>query len=171
MADFTEAEARRAIEEPVKAVGGAFEKGLVEVLLNDLRNGHTGIEPIALQIVCHTLWQDKAENQSQITFVDYKARGGAERMLREHIICLLSRIPLHQQGLLVRILEALKTSDGTKRYLTFEDLKSNLRLRREPPLKRMLDMLVRHNLLRREQRGGTDWYEFKHDRLVEKITD
>ena len=167
---FTEAEARRAIEEPAKVVGCEYEAGLVDRMLQDLKNGKPGIEPITLQIVCNTVWGEKAAHAAQITFADYKAAGGADHILSNYVSCFLDNLSARQQSLMAKIFATLKTPDDTKRYRTFEDLQVTLKLS-PSRLKRGLDQLVAFNLLRQEPRAGTNWYEFKHDYLVGEITD
>jgi len=167
--DFTEAEARRAIEEPVKVVGCEFEAGLVERLLQDLKNGKPGIEPITLQIVCDSVWQEKPANATRLTRDEYEASGGAAHILKNYVSGLLDDLPSRQQSVLARIFEVLKTPDNTKRYRSFEDLQATLKLNGRR-LKEGLKKLVNLNLLRQEQRAGAEWYEFKHDRLVGEIT-
>jgi len=166
---FTEAEARRAIEEPVKVVGCEFEAGLVDRMLHDLKNGKSSIEPITLQIVCNTVWEEKSAQAQRLTFADYKASGGADHILSNYVSCFLDNLSARQQSLVAKIFAALKTPDDTKRYRAFEDLQSTLKLS-PSRLKRGLDQLVTINLLRQEPRAGTNWYEFKHDYLVGEIT-
>ena len=169
---FDEKEAGRAIVEPAKAVRCEVEPDLVQQLLkdlNDAKNGHAQIEPIKLQIVCHTLWQQKPETAPELTAAGYNANGGAEKILQDHVEQLLQNVPLYQHRLMVCLFEALKTPDGTKRYRAYSDLKETLRISRDRTLKRLLDKLAGLNLLRREQRGGSEWYEFKHDYLVAKV--
>ncbi|MGH7601126.1 MAG: hypothetical protein ACREOI_32620, partial [bacterium] len=115
---FTEAEARRAIEEPVKVVGYEFEAGLVEQMLQDFKNGKTRIEPIKLQIVCDTVWKAKPAAAQQITLKEYKASGGADEILDRQVAQILEKAP-GRERLLSRVLEALKTPDNTKRYRSF----------------------------------------------------
>ena len=167
---FTEAEARKAIEEPAKVVGCEYEAGLAERMLQDLKNGRPGIEPITLQIVCNAVWEEKAVQAQRLTFADYEAAGGADHILRNYVSCYLDNLSARQQSLMAKIFAALKTPDDTKRYRTFEDLQATLKLN-PSRLKRGLDQLVAFNLLRQEPRAGTNWYEFKHDYLVGEITD
>ena len=165
---FTEAEARRAIEEPAKVVGCEYEAGLVERMLQDLKNGQSGIEPITLQIVCDAVWQEKPANATQITGAEYKASGGAKHILQNYVSCLLDRLPLRQQSLMAEIFEALKTPDDTKRYRSFSDLRENLKIGAKS-LQAALKKLAGLSLLRHEERAGDHWYEFKHDYLVREI--
>ncbi|MCI0697399.1 HEAT repeat domain-containing protein [candidate division KSB1 bacterium] len=165
---FTEAEARRAITEPVKTFGIEFQKDLVDTLVQDLKNGKAGIEPIKLQIVCHTLWQQKPATATQLTVAHYQASGETEAILRDHVSHLLKKVPRRQHSLMVKIFEALKTPDNTKRYRSMSDLQETLGLKRDR-LETVLQYLTTLNLLRHEERTDDDWYEFKHDYLVSEI--
>ncbi len=179
---FTEEEAARAIAEPVKQFGYEYDQSLVQTLVVDLKNGKAGIEPIALQIVCHTLWQNRpgvaAPNGSapslatppKIDETIYKKCHGVQAIMNEHTDRLLRQIPQRQQGFMARIFEALKTRDNTKLYRRLQDLQETLRLRDENRLKAALQKLAEIGVLRHEQRSGDDWYEFKHDYLVPEVT-
>ncbi len=177
---FTDDEAKRAILLPLAAVGLQMEAGLAEKIIHDLkpsRNGQewrddnaSGIEPITLQIVCHKLWQMKPKDTATMTAAAYEKCGGAQRILRNHVSELLQKIPQRQQGLMVRIFEALKTRDNTKLYRRLQDLQETLRLTDSRRLKNALQKLTEIGVLRHEQRSGDDWYEFKHDDLVPEVT-
>jgi len=165
---FSDDEAKRAIAEPVKEFGVKFQEDLVDTLVRDLKNGKTGIEPIALQIVCHTLWQNKPKTAAQLDTSTYKKCRGTDAILSEHVDKLLRQIPVLEQGLMVRIFEALKTRDNTKLYRRLHDLQEALRTK-ESRLKNALQKLAALGVLRHEQRQGDDWYEFKHDYLVPEV--
>jgi len=178
---FTDDEAKRAILLPLAAVGLQMEAGLAEKIIHDLkpsRNGQeqrednaSGIEPITLQIVCHKLWQMKPRDAATMTAAVYEKCGGAQKILRNHVSELLQKIPQRQQGLVVRIFEALKTRDNTKLYRRLQDLQETLRLADSRRLKNALQQLAEIGVLRHEQRSGDDWYEFKHDNLVPEVTE
>ena len=69
---------------------------------------------------------------------------------------------------MAKIFEALKTPDNTKRYRSFSDLRETLKIGANR-LQAALQQLARLSLLRREERAGDQWYEFKHDYLVREI--
>jgi len=167
---FSDDEARRAIAEPLKAVKSGIEPKLLDNLVDDLKNGRAGIEPITLQLVCHALWDRKPESSPELTLSDYESSGRAEKILNNHVSDVLKNIPKRRHGLMTRIFEALKTEDGTKRYRNSHELQEAIKTKNSRDLKRLLDKLTDLNLLRREQKGTTEWYEFKHDFLVEEIT-
>lgn len=166
---FSNKEARRAIKEPLKAVKGGIEKEVVDALIRDLKNGKPGIEPITLQIVCHTLWAQRTGGSAQITYQEYRKCGRAQKILKNHFTSLIQKIPWWQRRFMIRIFEALKTPDDTKRYRTFEDLQTTLKIKNRQRLHDMLDKLSNLQLLRFDDLAGTKWYEFKHDYLVHEF--
>ena len=167
---FSDRAARRAIEEPLKTVDWSINKELVDKLLKDLKKNGAGIEPIKLQLVCSTLWNQRPKDSNQITLSIYRTCGGAEEVLSNFLNERVKEVPQKKNKLMVRVFEALKTPDDTKRYRSFEDLQSQLNIKRPGRLKTLLQQLTRHNILRQEERSGTYWYEFKHDYLVKDIS-
>ncbi len=189
---FTISEARRAIEEPVKTLGYRYAGGLVDTIVKDLKkigNGAVGIAPIILQLVCSALWQEKSEQEKkseqeekkEITSEHYKscipanskAQPGvtpAQYILNNYLNNLLRKIPRSKHRLMVRVFEALKTVENTKRYRSFDDLKEILQAN-PARLNELLTELAELKILRHEVRQGAHWYEFKHDYLVKEVTD
>ncbi|NIM18301.1 MAG: hypothetical protein GTO45_15550, partial [Candidatus Aminicenantes bacterium] len=170
---FDEKAARQAIEEPLKnkdIEGGQwrFEEKLVDAIINDLKTDE-GIEPIKLQLVCCTLWNQRPGDSRQIPLSTYEAAGRAGKIFSNFIYERLNKIPLRQHRLMVRIFESLKTPDNTKRYRSFEDLQSQLNIKKTKRLAVLLRGLSGFDLLRQEGRKGTHWYEFKHDYVVDEI--
>ncbi len=170
---FDEKAARRAIEEPLKNKDieegqWCFEKELVDAIIQDLKT-EEGIEPIKLQLVCCTLWNRRPGDSRQIPLSTYDAVGRAGKIFSNFIYERLSKIPLRKHRLMVRIFESLKTPDNTKRYRSYEDLQSQLNIKKEKRLAALLHRLSGFDLLRQEGRKGTHWYEFKHDYVVDEI--
>ncbi len=168
--NFSDEEARRAIIEPLKTVSGGIEPELVDALIKDLKNGKPGIEPITLQIVCNALWEKKTEETTKLSLAEYKSCGGSDNILSHHVQDLLNKIPKRQQGFMVRIFEALKTEEDTKRFRSFGELQKELKLKKPERLAKMLDKFSESHLLRYEEKEQNKWYEFKHDYLVGEIT-
>ncbi|MGE3152475.1 MAG: SUMF1/EgtB/PvdO family nonheme iron enzyme [Nitrospiraceae bacterium] len=166
-------EARRAIEMPVRVVGYDYESDLVDRLIEDLKDGSGRVAPIKLQIVCWTLWREFQRRQPQgggaITPADYEACGKAKDILEKSVFEPLNSMPRTQKPLMVRILNALKTPDNTKRYRPIEDLRDTLRVSNDQRIRTILTSLAGNGVLRHEERQGTDWYEFKHDYLVGQV--
>ena len=185
---FSDEAARRAVEEPLKAVGFSIEEGLTDLLVRDLKKTHNreekdlsktlvdpaaqpdpGIEPIKLQIVCSELWNRGDETHSRISTAAYQAGGGVDSIVNRFIMERLKKISRTRRKLMERIFNALKTPDNTKRYRSIEDLTAQLNIKRKKHFKRLLGQLEQLDILRREERGGTTWYEFRHDYLVREV--
>jgi hypothetical protein len=71
---------------------------------------------------------------------------------------------------MVRIFEALKTNDDTKRFLSFIELQKELKIKKPKRIAKMLDKFSELHRLRYAEKDQTKWYEFKHDYLVGEIT-
>jgi len=166
---FAREQAQRAIERPLEVVGGQIDSALTERILEDLGEGNSHIEPIKLQIVCHELWQRKAADNS--LGKDQYPAGGAEEILDTDLHKRLKAVPRSRHRRMVRVFEALKTPDGTKRFRSFEDLREVLGVEHDGRLQELLSKLAAVGLLRREQQAGTSWYEFRHDYLVRAVTE
>ncbi|HEX9975227.1 MAG TPA: HEAT repeat domain-containing protein, partial [bacterium] len=92
------------------------------------------------------------------------------KILSHHVQDLLNKIPKRQHGFMVRIFEALKTEEDTKRLLSFGDLQKELKIKKPERLAKMMDKFSDLHLLRYEEKEQNKWYEFKHDYLVGEIT-
>jgi len=172
-----------AIERPARAFGVTFEPELLEALVRDLTesgrvvlrtNPTKQIEPAQLQIVCHTLWQRRSENQ--ITLEQYRALGAAEQggsvaqqiieqRLYEGFEQLETREQLH---VLVKLLPRLRTDRGTKRIWDLLSLRQALDAD-ESTLRALLKRLAQAHLIQLSTREGPDVVELTHDYLVERL--
>ena len=82
---MTNAELRRAIEEPAKRSGWEFESGLVDILLNDIGADGTGHpEPGALPLLSHALLATWERRRGRTLTLDgYRASGGVRGAIAE----------------------------------------------------------------------------------------
>ncbi|MDQ1353856.1 MAG: hypothetical protein QG657_4163, partial [Acidobacteriota bacterium] len=167
---FDEKAARRAMEKPMAAVGWTLAPGLTDTILTDLNKEGTGIEPIKLQMVCGTLWEQRNGETGEIPLSVYETLGGTEFIIRQFIAGRLEKVPHRRYRLLVKVCEALKTPDKTKRYRSIEDLLAQLNIKNRQRLDAVLKPLVNLQVLREEERGGTQWYEFKHDYVAAELS-
>jgi HEAT repeat protein len=170
---FTNEEAKRAIEEPAKAVGLGYENGLVESIITDLaqlNRVEPGVEPITLQIVCHTLWKKRAENDRKVTRKLYWDEcGGAQQIIKNSVTEALQMVPKRMHRAMEALFRQLKTPDNTKRYRPMRELQQILKRTETRILPKLLLQLTDLDILRHEQRMAMDWYEFKHDYLISEI--
>jgi HEAT repeat protein len=167
---FDEKAARRAIEKPLATAGWTLAPALVDALVNDLNKEGIGIEPIRLQMVCGALWEQRSGEPGEIPLTAYEALGGAETIIRKFIAGRLEQVPRRQHKLMVRVCEALKTQDNTKRYRSVEDLQTHLHIKKTPRLDAVLRPLVDLQVLREEEHSGILWYEFKHDYVAAELS-
>jgi|GEM_PF-2964123 len=171
---LTEVQAVEAIRAPAKEQGVDFK--VAEQLAHDLarttvmtsdgatREAYSFVEPVQLQVVCLTLWDNPRDDPKVIdnlggvsvdnALADYYRRCidyvvvekklADERTVREWFSGLITA-----RGIRTQILLDEDTSDRL----------SNL----------AIAVLVDKHLVRAEQRGGRTWFELSHDRLVNPI--
>jgi HEAT repeat protein len=166
---LAEKAARRAVEGPVKTMGFDYEPELADRLLEDLKCSGGGIAPIKLQLVCSSLWEMRNGERNLLTEASYDSCGGVEGIVGGFIAGRLDRVPRRRQSSMARLLEALKTPDNTKRLRSFEDLRGLVKTGKPGALEELLQTLSEAGILREEERGGTRWFEYKHDYLVGEV--
>jgi hypothetical protein len=80
-------DARQAVNKPAQDAGFSVETELSEVLLDDL--GGEIIEPVSLQIVCHTLVELLPDEEKKLTLQHYTEAGRAGGILRNYLDLIL----------------------------------------------------------------------------------
>lgn len=171
---LTEEQAVEAIRAPAKEQGVDFK--VAEQLAHDLarttvmssdgatREAYSFVEPVQLQVVCLTLWDNPRDDPKVIdnlggvsvdnALADYYSRCidyvvverklGDERTVREWFSSLITARGIRTQILLDESRSAGLSNDA-------------------------ISVLVDKHLVRAEQRGGRTWFELSHDRLVNPI--
>ncbi len=165
--------ARHVIEEPAKKLGVNYEEKLIDSVVNELKNNHNCIDMLPLQLVCHSLWVMKRENEKEIRFKDYKLAGGTKKILQHRIFTMIETIPKEYHKLLSKMFTKLRTKDGKRRYISRRQLFIDLVVYRKnlDKTRYLLNKLVSLNILNREQHINSVWYEIKHDYLVNEINE
>jgi cellulose biosynthesis protein BcsQ/energy-coupling factor transporter ATP-binding protein EcfA2 len=103
-------EVRRAIEEPSKRVGIAFEPGLVDRILAELAD-EPGVLPL-LQFLLFQLWERREDGW--LTNAAYDRIGGVHGALTWRAERVFLRLPPEQQAIASRLLlRLIRTGDGT----------------------------------------------------------
>jgi WD40 repeat protein/transcriptional regulator with XRE-family HTH domain len=126
---MTQAELRRAIEEPARHGGWEFEAGLVDILLNDI--GADGIgqpEPGALPLLSHSLlatWERRRGRT--FTIHGYHASGGVRGAIAETAESVFTdQLNQTQQNLardiFLRLTELGEDTEDTRRRATLNEL-------------------------------------------------
>jgi tetratricopeptide (TPR) repeat protein len=165
-----------AVEQPLEGTGVSFAPGVAEQLIQDLMkervdtgNGQIRvisgeyIEPVQLQVVCHSLWSPELET---ITPEHLASVGNIDRALSlfydEAVAASIYGIA---DGPTIRTWceTELITSIGT-RNTVYRGQGVSKGLPNE-----VLDSLEARHLIRPEWRAGARWYELSHDRFIDPI--
>ncbi|WP_420631315.1 hypothetical protein [Candidatus Leptofilum sp.] len=165
------AEAHKVITHPAAQFGIEYETGLVNDLVADL--GQKVIVPAHLQWVCSALVDALPPGQTTITKQMYKAQGGTEGILAEHLDRFLKlKLPPGERVLTRQLLESLVTSDVRRVAQTEEALLTELTKADVTPqtVQALLQKLVNNRLVRRYDMAEMGLlYELAHDFLAERI--
>ena len=173
-----------AITEPLQAVGEtsggvSFAPGADEELINNLLMVKVKtaegtrtvkgkfIEPLQLQVVCQTLWNNLKRNDKLITHEHLVAFGDVDKALSifyENAIAKTAEVCGVKESVLRGwCQDKLITPAGT-RATVFHGSEETAGLKNNAVAE-----LEKQSLLRIELRGGAQWYELTHDRFVEVI--
>ncbi|GJM40089.1 MAG: hypothetical protein DHS20C20_03710 [Ardenticatenaceae bacterium] len=177
LSTFKLEEAQEVITEPAKRKGVGYEDGLIEKVLADLDEGKEGIAPVQMQLVCYTLFEELAEeNSKEISWSLYqKPRGqgvtGAEGILTSHLSRVLNRqMSGRQRQIASRALEALTNSQKMRVKKRKRDLVLELGHDASQTLEDALDILYNNHLIRLEKdEHDESIYELTHDYLLLEI--
>jgi uncharacterized caspase-like protein len=168
-----------AVTEPAKIMGRGYAPGVAEKLIDDLRSikvykpdgtldTRPGqyVEPIQLQVVCYSLWENLPIDRIQITEEDLLQLGDVNQSLGRYY-----------DGRVRAVAEAKNIAEGSirawfeTRLITAGEIRNMVM--REPEttggLPNVVIQALEGDLVRAESRGGAIWYELAHDRLVEPI--
>jgi WD40 repeat protein/transcriptional regulator with XRE-family HTH domain len=126
---MTQAELRRAIEEPAKRGGWEFERGLVDLLLYDIGADGTGPpEPGALPLLSHALLATWERRRGRTFTVEgYRAAGGVRSAIAETAESVFTdQLNQVQQELahdiFLRLTELGEGTEDTRRRATLNEL-------------------------------------------------
>ncbi len=164
---MSNAELRRAIEEPAKRSGWEFEAGLVDVLLNDIgADGTEQPEPGALPLLSHALlatWERRRGRA--FTLEGYRASGGVRGAIAETAESVFTDQLNHKQQELARdvFLRLTELGEGTEDTRRRAALNELVRQSEEAAQLRMvLNMLADARLITLNE----DSAEVAHEALI-----
>jgi hypothetical protein len=174
-----EAEALLAVAEPLANSRWSFAEGVAEALVSDLLSihvrNHAGeaitvpgefVEPVQLQVVCFSLFENLPVDRTTITADDLRAFGNADEALRkfyENALAAAVAPGADERKLRAWFDTQLITPAGT-RGLVFQGKEETAGI-----ANRTVDILERHHLIRAELRASARWYELTHDRFIAPI--
>ena len=177
---FQPSQAREAMVGPAELNGVEIEETLIRQVLKDLANEDDEIEPAQLQIICDSLWRNKADD-SHITLDDYRRLGLkyapaqkrpagsiSQNVLTGRLVKAFEDLnSASELDLLSRLLPQLSTEADTKSFRDLESLASGLEVG-QGELRRLADYLESTGLIRTLDRGDLTFIELAHDYLAHR---
>ncbi len=171
-----------AITAPIKTTGRAFASGVAESLVQKLLEvtiqkpygEHDTVlgefvEPVHLQIVCQSLWEQLPANLPIITADQLRDFGDVDRPLEAYFESALQKVAADtnvKEGALRSWFERVLITTAGTRAIVFRGSAET-----EGISNLAIDVLEQMHLIRAELRGGERWYELTHDRFIEPIRD
>jgi WD40 repeat protein len=171
--------ALNAVTSPVKDLR-PYSEGVAEKLVDDLRSTKVQqpdgtsemqpgqyVEPVQLQVVCYSLWENLSPEGTHITEEDLQTVGDVDQTLGryyEERVKAVAKAKYVQERLIREWFEKkLITAGGIRNLVLREPNKKSGGLDDD------VIQALQSDLVRAEKRGGATWYELTHDRLVEPI--
>jgi hypothetical protein len=165
---------------PLEGIEFSYAEGVAEKLVEDLSKtrvvADTGrivvvsgefVEPVQLQIVCHTLWQNLPDNVTKITDNLLSSFGDVNRTLSEFyenaIREAVLKTGVNEWDLREWFKEKLITKSST-RGTFYKEQEGTQWIPDEA-----INLFDNLHLMRGEWRAGARWYELTHDRFIEPI--
>ena len=161
---------RQAIIAPLVADKIKFSEQLIRKLVDFLAKEH--FDPLVLQIVCNEVFREatKKDRFDELREEDLDRIGGIDKLFDRYLQYAISNVDSGVIVLTRAILDALISSEGTKRTVTIDDLFGNEDfMASKDEIQKVLDLLKKRKLVREESRNGRLWYELSHDRLAPSI--
>ena len=168
-----------AVKSPVQGIR-PYAEGVAEKLVDDLRSTKVQrpdgtlemqpgqyVEPVQLQVVCYSLWENLSPHGTQITENDLQAVGDVDQTLgryyEERVKAVASAKNVKERLIREWFEKKLITAGGIRNLVLQETNKKSGGLDDD------VIQALQSDLVRAEKRGGATWYELTHDRLVEPI--
>lgn len=172
--------AELALTEPLKHTSRRFAEGVVQKIVADMAmikwssaneevievEGDM-IEPVHLQLVGSTLWQNLPDSVTTIQQEDVRQYGDVDKILQDYyeqaIENITSGFHIKEDKIRNWFDTCLITSIGT-RSIVFRDMETTSGLDNK-----IIDRLSDTHIIRGEERAGGYWYELSHDRWIKPI--
>ncbi len=174
--------AMEAVCKPAVRAGVAFDEGVAERLVDDLRRSKVQrygredevemlgrfVEPVQLQVVCQRLWANLPEQEDElIQWEEVQQYGDIDRALVDFyenaIAHAVTKSEVSERQVRHWTADHLITSVGT-RGLAMRGPEATAGLPNAA-----VDVLDAQHLIRSDLRAGARWYELVHDRLIDPI--
>ncbi len=163
---LSEISAKQAITGPLDQFDVKYEDNLVDLLIRDLRS-EGSIAPAQLQIVCSRLYE-KFAHEKIITVEHYTGLGSASAILGSYLEEVLERFSLPIRGNARRVMQALVSSQKTKKLLSSSEIAQYLG-QEWIQIEKIVADLENYRLLRRMETEDGYKYELVHEYLVNQV--
>lgn len=163
---LSEISAKQAITGPLEQFDVKYEDNLVDLLIRDLRS-EGSIAPAQLQIVCSRLYE-KFAHEKIITVEHYIGLGSASAILGSYLEEVLERFSLPIRGNARRVMQALVSSQKTKKLLSGSEIAQYLG-QEWYQVEKIVTDLENYRLLRRMETEDGYKYELVHEYLVNQV--
>lgn len=180
--------ALEAIQGPARRLGRPFVPEVAQKLVNDLSmvqirqpddslKPQPGqyVEPVQLQVVCYSLWDQLPEDCEQITqeHLDQFV-GDVDRALGNYFAARVDSVVAEMKQQDIAVSEHDIREWFGKKLITSDGIRNMVAQERGGNSGEVDDRVVQEfvrkgDLVRAEKRGGATFYELTHDRLVEPI--
>lgn len=165
---------RQAVTRPLRDAKIDFEPAIVSRLIAEM--GGLGFDPFLLQIQCRDMYKQAVKRAGDgpvyLTVADVRKLEGRGGAFFAYLNGVAEALPPGQRFLACLVLDALVTSEGTKRAVRLQDLPAARFHATEEEALAIAGCLTELRLLRREEREkGELWYELVHDRLISVLQD
>lgn len=171
--------ALQATKSPVEE-SRPYEEGVAEKLVDDLRRikvqkpdgtwatqAGQYVEPVQLQVVCYSLWENLSPEGIHITEGDLREIGDVDQTLgryyEERVLAVAVAKNVREHLIRQWFERKLITAGGIRGLVLQDPTNSNSEVSDE------VIQALQSDLVRAEKRAGATWYELTHDRLVEPI--
>ena len=171
--------ATTAVRKPVEGLR-PYEPGVAEKLIDDLsrikvqRPDGTPdfqpgqyVEPVQLQVVCYSLWENLPPGGSTITEKDLLEVGDVDEALGKYYagrVATVAEASRVKERLIRDWIERKLIAPGGIRSMVMQETG-----KKSGGVGDEVIRMLQSDLVRAENRGGTVWYELTHDRLVGPI--
>ena len=155
---------RRAIVEPAGDLGRTLETGLVETILDDVRQ-QPGALPL-LQYALRELWQ--RQQGRVLTLRGYRETGGVAGALAKRADAIYQGMSDAQQKVarstLLQLTQPQEGMDATRRRATLRQLVPSEAQR--PLVEQVIQQLVAARLLTTDRQANDEWVDVAHESLI-----
>ncbi len=162
--------ARQAIASQLRTSGVRFERRFLTRVVDLLEDFN--FDPTILQIVCSEVYRQASaagREAPRLSAADVDAVGDVRLLFQRYLNEMAAALPAEAQLTVRAVLATLIAGERSRRAATFETIHRESTRQEPAAVRSVLDALVLHRLVRRDEQGEESWYELTHERLAEVV--